>query len=289
LRSQSRLDECQAALEEALKIQRNAFGTHHVLVANTLNSLGMLDFSRQRPADAERYFSEALAIYRERAESDSAPATITANNEAAVLIQLGRYDEAEPLVRHSLEMHLKLVGEQHPFVMSDHNTIAQLEMRQGHFDSAIGHARRAVRIADSASSPAREGAYVHLSFANVLNRAGHPDEALTEADGAIATLERMHAAHDPRMPAARAIRADALLGLGRADEAWALAAGVLELRQQQMPTDDAGLVATHALLARIAAARHKPAEANRHRAAARTLLAGMSPVDPDLARQIERR
>ncbi|MEO5626190.1 MAG: serine/threonine-protein kinase [Dokdonella sp.] len=288
LRGQGRLDECQAALEEALKIQRTAFGEHHVLIANTLNSLGMLDFTRRRPADAERYFHEALAIYRERSESDSAPATATATNEATVLIQLGRYDEAEPLVRHSLDVHLKLVGEQHPFVMSDLNTFAQLEMRRDHFESAIEHARRAVRIADSASSPAREGAYVHLSFANVLNRAGHADEALTEVDGAIAALERMKAADDPRMPAARAVRADALLRLGRVDEAHELAVKVLAERSERMPSDIAGLAATHALLARIADASKRPDDADRERSSAADLLAKMPTPDPDLLRQLRR-
>ncbi|MEO7065204.1 MAG: tetratricopeptide repeat protein [Dokdonella sp.] len=290
LRPQGRLDESQAALEEALKIQRNAFGDHHVLVANTLNSIGMLGFSRRQPESAEPYFREALAIYRERGESDSAPATAVANNEATVLIQLGRYDEAEPLVRHSLEVHLALVGEQHPFVMSDLNTMAQLEMRRERYDSAIEHARRATRIADSASSPAREGAYVHLSFANVLNRAGRSTEALTEVDRAIATLNGLgKGGGDPRMPVALAVRADALLGLGRTDEAQVLAQGVLAQRENSAPKDAAGMAATHALLARIAAAQHKTADEKRERASARTLLASMTTVDPDLARQVERR
>jgi tetratricopeptide (TPR) repeat protein len=286
LRAQGRLDECQAALEEALKIQRAAFGEHHVLIANTLNSLGMLDFTRRRPVDAERYFREALAIYAERGERDSAPATATANNQATALIQLGRYDEAEPLVRRSLDVHLKLVGEQHPFVMSDLNTFAQLEMRRDHFDSAIAHARRAVRIADSASSPAREGAYVHLSFANVLNRAGHADEALAEVDGAIAALERMNASDDLRMPAARAARADALLRLGRIEEAHELADQVMAERGERMPGDITGLAATHALLARIADARKRPADAARERASAASLLAQVPTPDPDLLRQL---
>jgi eukaryotic-like serine/threonine-protein kinase len=288
LRVQGRFDESQAAQEEALKIQRAAFGNNHVLVANTLNSLGMLDFSRRKPASAEPYFREALEIYRERGESDSAPATATANNQATVLIQLGRYAEAEPLARHSLEVHLKLVGEQHPFVMSDLNTLAQLEMRRDNFNTAIGYARRATRVADSPSSPPREGAYVHLSFANVLNRAGKHEEALREVDGAIAALGRIDAS-EPRLVIAQAVRADALLGLGRFDEAHTVAEGVLAQREAQAPGDVAGLIATHALLGRIARARRSNDEAARHHAAAQRLLASERSVDPDLVRQVERR
>ena len=288
LRAQGRLDESQVAQEEALKIQRAAFGDKHVLVANTLNSLGMLDFSRRKPASAEPLFREALAIYRERGESDSAPATATANNEATVLIQLGRYAEAEPLARHSLDVHLKLVGEQHPFVMSDLNTLAQLEMRRDRFDAAVGYARRATQIADSPSSPPREGAYVHLSFANVLNRAGKHDEALSQVDAAIAALTRIDA-NEPRLVVAQAVRADALLGLGRIGEARTIADRVLAQREDKAPNDAPGLIATHALLARIAAAQHKAAEAQRHRMTAKDLLAALPSVDPDLIRQVERR
>ncbi|HQV73225.1 MAG TPA: tetratricopeptide repeat protein [Dokdonella sp.] len=287
LRVQGRFDESQVAQVEALRIQRAAFGDRHVVVALTLNSLGMLDFSRRKPASAEPYFREALSIYRERGEGDSAPAMATANNQATVLIQLGRYSEAEPLATHSLEVHLKRMGEQHPFVMSDLNTLAQLEMRRENFDSAIDYARRARRIADSASSPPREGAYVHLSFANVLNRAGKHEEALREVDGAIAALTSIDA-NEPRLVFAHGVRAEALLGLGRMDEARTLAEAALSQREAQAPNDTAGLVATHALLARIARARNNNAEAGRHRAAAQGLLVSLANVDPDLMRQVER-
>lgn len=288
LRAQGQLDESQTALQEALKIQRAAYGNKHVMVANTLNSLGMLNFSRRKPASAEPYFREALDIYRERGESDSAPATATANNQATVLIQLGRYAEAEPLAQHSLEVHLKRVGEQHPFVMSTLNTLAQLEMRRDRFDVAISYARRATQIADSPSSPPREGAYIHLSFANVLNRAGKHIEALSEVDRAIATLTELDA-NEPRLAIAQAVRADAQLGLGNIDEAKTIADEVLAQRIQKVPDDVAGLIATHALLARIAGAQRNAGEAEGHRKAAKDLLATLPSVDPDLARQVERR
>lgn len=289
LRAQGRLDEAQTVLQEALGIQRKVFGNDHAVVANTLNSVGMLSFSRRQPVEAERSFREAASIYAALGQVDTPPAATTSNNHATALIQLGRYDEAEPLSRHALEVHLKLFGEQHPLVMSDLNSIAQLEMRRDRFDRAIEYGRRAARIADSVVREAREGAYVHLSFANVLNRAGRPAEALSEVDRAIAALERLNASDDSRMPTALAMRADALLGLGRADEAAVLAEQSIDQRRQRLPNDVAGLVAGHALLARIADARRAPSVANRERATARTLLASMTTVDPDLRRQLDRR
>ncbi|MBO9662959.1 serine/threonine-protein kinase [Dokdonella sp.] len=287
-RAQGRLDEAQAAQEEALRIQRAVFGNRHALIANTLNSLGMLEFARRRPVEGEPYFREAVDIYRSLGQADTPSAATTANNLATVLVQLGRYEEAEPLTRHALQIHLDRLGEKHPAVMSDLNSIAQLELRRGNLDSAVEHARRAVAVADSGAAPPREGAYAHLSYANVLNRAGRPADALREVDGAIATLEGL-SADESRLPTARATRADALLGMNRLDEAQALADSVLADYRRRTPNDAGGLAALHALRARIADARHRRADAQRERALAQQIVAGMSAPDPYLLREIARR
>ena len=288
LRAQGRLDETQTALEDALRIQRATFGEQNAMVANTLNSIGMLAFSRRQPAKGEQYFREVLQIYAALGQSDAPPAATAANNLATVLLQLGRYDEAEPLMRQALGTHLKLVGEQHPLVMSDLNTIAQLELRRGRIEAALPEARRAIAIARSDASPAREGAYVRISGATVLARAGQAQEALAEVDAAIAALEGL-AADEPRLPAAHATRAEALLVAGRVDEAQALAARVLADREQRLPRDIGGLASVHALLARIADARHDAAGARRERDAAHRLAGDMPTPDPYLLREIERR
>jgi len=287
-RVQNRLDEAQAALEEALRIQRKTFGDRHPLVANTLNSVGMLAFSRRQPATGERWFREAVSIYRELGQADVPPAATAANNLAVVLVQLGRYDEAEPLMHHALEVHRRMVGDRHPLVMSDLNAIAQLELRRGRIDEAVAHARRAAAIATSDAAPPREGAYVRISFAAVLARAGLAAQALAEADAAIATLEGL-AADEPRLPAARTARAQALLGLGRLDEARALAVQLLAERERAAPGDVAGLAGLHVLLARIADARREATAARNERDAARALVAGMPTPDPYLLAEVERR
>ncbi len=288
LRAQGRLDETQTVLEDALRIQRATFGQRNPLIANTLNSLGMLAFSRREPTVCEARFREAMEIYTEFGLAGTPPAATAANNLATALVQLGRYDEAEPLMRRALDVHLKLVGENHPLVMSDLNTIGQLEMRRGNHASAIEHAKRAVAIVESGATPAREGAYAHLSYANVLNRAGRPQDALAEVDGAIATLEGI-SADEPRLPGARVTRAEALLGIGRVDEARTLAERALAEREQRMPNDAGGLATTHAVIARIADAQHRGADAARERDAARKLAMSMPTPDPYLLREIERR
>ena len=288
LRAQGRLDETRDALVEALRIQRAAYGDRHALVANTLNSIGMLAFSRRLPAEAEPSFREAVDIFHERGMNDVPSAATTANNLATVLVQLGRYDEAEPLMHHALEVHLARVGEQHPAVMSVLNSLSQLDLRRGRLDSALGYGRRALAIADSPASPAREGAYLHISFATLLNRAGHAQEALDVLAPAIQTLHGLDA-DEARLPAARTAEAEALLGLGRIDDARATAERALADRKRLTPGDAAGIAMTHVVLARIADARHRPDEARDQRRRAHALIDGAASPDPYLLAEIDRR
>lgn len=286
LRPQGRYEEARAALEDALRIQRTNFGSVHPMTANTLNSLGMLAFARRRPADGEAAFREAIEIYRKLGQSDTPAAATMSNNLATVLIQQGRYDEAEPLIQHALALHRKAVGERHPIVMSDLNSLSQLEMRRGHSTRSLDYGRRAVDIALSPASPPREGAYVRVSWAIALNHAGQAQQALQEVDAAIATLKGI-AADEPRLPVAQATRAEALLRLGRLDEAHALATTVLAEREQHAPDDATMRARLHALLAHIADARGQGATARREREAARRLVATMTPPDPFLMAEIE--
>ncbi len=288
LRSRGRLEETQGTLEEALRIQRTVFGDHHAIVANTLNSLGMLDFTRRRPADAEARFREAIAIYRELALSDTPQAATAANNLATVLTQLGRYDEAEPLMRGALDVHLKTLGEQHPAVMSDLNSLGQLEMRRGHLEAAVDYARRSVAIVDAGAAPPRAGAYTRVSYANVLAHAGRFEAALEQVERAIAVLEGI----DPsewRLPIAHEVRADALLGLGRNTDARAAAERALEQRERLLGTDVEGLALSHALVARVAAASGDNATVLRERGQVSRLVATVTAPSPYLLRELSRR
>lgn len=287
LRQQARLDDADAALEEALRIQRQVFGERHPVVANTLNSLGMLEFARRHPAEAEARFREALSIWNALDQGDTPGAATTANNLASVLLQSGRYDEAEPLSQHALDVHLKLLGEHHPVVMSDLNSLAQLELRRGKLARALAYSERAIAIVDAGAVAAREGAYVRLAWANLLAHAARSDEALTQIDKVIAALGAIDA-NEPRLTLASAVRADALLGLQRFDEAEALAREVLARRKQAEPSDPASIALAHALLARIARARHDLVGERRERADVQAQLTRIAHPDAFLLDEIER-
>ena len=285
LRQLGRLDEARAALEESLAIQRRVFGNRHNTNANTLNSLGILALTQLRFADAEKYLREALTIHDELGSGDSAPAATISTSLGVCLTRQGKYEEAGVLLERAATLSRKHLGEHHPAIFSVENARAQLAVRRGDFAGAEAHARASVAIGDAAFPPSRETAAAHLTLASALLRGGKPDEALAESRAAAATLESVGAGSDPRVLYALAMQADALITLGQANEALPLAQRVL---RERSAGDPGGRIAAHALMARLALAQHRPADAKHERDAARSLLATMTNPDPELALDIAR-
>lgn len=285
LRQLGRLDESQAALEQALAVQRKVYGENHVQVAGTLNSLSILVATRQQYAQAETYARAALAIYAAIGLGRTVNTATLTTNLAVALTRQGKLAEARPLLEDALAVHREILGENHPAVFSDENAFAQLAMREGDVVAAEAHARKAVAIGAAMFKPGRETAAVQLTLANALLRAGRADEALTEIRGALGTLDAIGATNDPRLLFGLALQADALIDLGRIDEAAPLAERVL---RERAATDIPNRVAAHALMARLALARQRPADAARERAAARELVAGIVNPDPELVADIAR-
>jgi tetratricopeptide (TPR) repeat protein/predicted Ser/Thr protein kinase len=284
LRQQGRLDEAELALEEGLAIQRKALGDRNGDVSNSLNSLGIIAAMRGRIGLAERYLSEALSIQREVGQGDTSASATIAANLGGMLMRLGRYDEAEDMLGAALAYHRATLGDRHPAIVNDENTLAQLALRRGDLVRAQAHARRATEMVDVVFAPGRESASIHLVFASTLLRARILDEALLEVRKADAMLVSV-APTAPRNLQALAIEADILIALGRLDEAAPLVAQVMSGRQG---SDASARIGAHALRARLATAQGRPGDARRDRAAARVLLAQVVDVDPELAADIDR-
>lgn len=285
LRQQGRSDEAQAAFTEALAIQRATFGERHAQVANTLNSLGILEASRGNTAVAAEHLGEALATMRALGQGDTTVAATMATNLASVLMRLGRHDEAEPLLSAASERYRAIFGERHPAIVSNENVQAQLALRRDRFDDALAHARIAADMADAVFAPGRERAAIHVTLANVLQRAGRPDEALAECALVQAMLTAIDARDDLRMTQAEQIAADALIALGRLDEARLRVEAIERARKDAEPALRIGVLA---LRARLDTALGQTAQAQRERAAATTLLGTIEHADPELAREIGR-
>lgn len=287
LRQQGRLDEAETALDHALEIQRQALGAQHPDTANTLNSLGLLAMSQQHFVVAEARLGESFAIFRTN-HLETTPAAITiSNNWGVVLMRLGRYDQAEPLMRNALEKHRAQVGDEHPLVMSDLNALSQLARRRGNTAEAVEHARKALIIAEAKLGKSRDSESIRNTLASALLANGQASAAQATYQQALDALHALNADTDPRYAQALFGLAKTYLALGKTDQAQRLAQQVLQLRRDHFASDNGGLAATQALLARIAYARGNRAAAQAAHAEAQTLLAAWQEPDPEVAQEIK--
>jgi tetratricopeptide (TPR) repeat protein len=68
------------------------------------------------------------------------------NNLAGLLRAQGKYDEAEPLCRQSLEILRKVLGEEHPNFAGSLNNLAAVLRAQGKYDEAEPLYRQSLAI-----------------------------------------------------------------------------------------------------------------------------------------------
>jgi tetratricopeptide (TPR) repeat protein len=119
---------------------------------------------------AERYYSKAAAI------EDENPFYLNAH--AGILWKMGRYPEAELLLRQSLAIDEKALSPEHPNVAIRLNNLALLLSEQGNYDDAEPLCRRSVAIGEKALGPNHPDVATWLNnLALLLKTQGKYDEA----------------------------------------------------------------------------------------------------------------
>ena len=120
--------------------------------------------------ESERYYRKAAAI------DDENP--IYLNAHAIMLNMLGRYAEAEPLLRRALAIFEKALGPDHPSVATSLNNLARLLQNQGKYGEAEPLYRRALAINEKAFGPDRPVVAANLNhLASLLEARGKCGEA----------------------------------------------------------------------------------------------------------------
>ncbi len=111
LESKGRLEEAEQPLAEAYAMKRRLYTLPHRSLVETANNLGRLYRAREQYAQAERFFQQALADARQL--EDSLLVAIVARNLGGMLVDLERFDEAEPLLVDSHDRIRALKGSEH--------------------------------------------------------------------------------------------------------------------------------------------------------------------------------
>jgi serine/threonine protein kinase/tetratricopeptide (TPR) repeat protein len=166
LRDQGRVDEAAAALDAALAIARPALGSEHQLVAIYSSNLAAVQLARRQPEAAEALLRDALRIRSRAAQlvpnrrrifpEDDWSVGATKSLLGAALTALGRYDEAETMLRearHDLDAMTPPPGREIEIVAA---RLAELSTARGtpaRAADATGRGRRRAPTTRIPSSP----------------------------------------------------------------------------------------------------------------------------------------
>jgi tetratricopeptide (TPR) repeat protein len=85
---------------------------------------------------AEPWYTDCLAVARERLGEAHPDVATSLNNLAELYRSQGRYGEAKPLYQEALALYKQLLGEAHPDVATSLNNLAELYRSQGRYGEA---------------------------------------------------------------------------------------------------------------------------------------------------------
>ncbi len=203
-------DEFDAVLAEARQ-RKNRW-----LTAAALNDLGIVAFEQGDMAAADRNWEIAAAHFDTLAlrNADAGSAINTRINRAHALIELGRLDEAEAMLRR-----LENLSDQLPNPAIRHGVLAEIGVLQARAGRVAEAERtlRAVRAATSSyDAQAEEGATIELSA--ILRTTGRPAAAEALIDSLLVPARRARMTPD-NIGAALMERSAARRALGKHSEA----------------------------------------------------------------------
>lgn len=214
-----------------------------------LPGVGAVENSIGVRAYAEGRWDASVAAYRRaedafRRAGNDVQAALVAGNIGEVLVSQGRFDEAEPVLREAARV-LRAHGAVSPALFAEIQ-LGRLQLGRGDIESAVvtlAHARDEGTALGSRADSLEAG--IHL--ARATTRRGEPRrslEILEDEQAGAADLAEFFAA------ALALARAEALVGLGRLEEAGAVVtAGLASADEHDAPYDRAQLLLVDAEIA----------------------------------------
>ncbi|MCP4245672.1 MAG: tetratricopeptide repeat protein [bacterium] len=127
-------EEAEVLHREALAMRRRLFGDEHASVAISLNYLALVRRALEDHVEAERYYREALEVCH---TTDNAVLLVdTLNNLVSLLQEVNRLDEAEPLLRESLEIRRESMPDDHLSILNTKSILGGSLAALGRHDEA---------------------------------------------------------------------------------------------------------------------------------------------------------
>jgi CHAT domain-containing protein/tetratricopeptide (TPR) repeat protein len=192
---QGRYADAEPLARRALAIEEAAFGPSHPNLVSRLNNLADIYRLEGRYGDAEALYARAIAV-AEQSGNDNFVRSIL-NNLAWLYWVQGRYGEAEPLYLRSLSIAERLLGADHPDLLTHLHNFAALHRVQGRTSDAETLLKRALTIGEKAGGNHPHFAKALNNLALVYQEQGRYPEAQDLFERALATADKALGADHP--------------------------------------------------------------------------------------------
>lgn len=189
IRKRGRLEEAAARAEATLEWAATALPADDPLIAEVLNSLGVVYKFQGHFAKAEAVYQRALRIL-EGGEPDPNPVATLMHNLGGLAHSRGDFAAGEPLARRAVELREAAYGRSHPTVAADIEAWGALLEGLGQLPQAERAYAEALATFESTLGPASlEVASAASALASVHQSLGRREEALAGYERARAIRE----------------------------------------------------------------------------------------------------
>jgi len=251
----------------ALTLAQKVFGEEHLVVAGTLNDLGLaLDYVAMKQtsnyAESEASLTKATTLMRRLLPAPHPDLAESIHNLAHVIADQGRSAEAELLWTEALAMRRKLFGNEHPGVADTLVYLAQMHRMQGRLSEA--EATHAAALAMRRRLFGNEHPDVAHSLSHLSSLywvQGDPTKAETAVREALAIQRKFLSADHHHMRDSVQKLGQWLQSQGKWNEAETLLREALAVSKQQLGDVHPEVASTQGRLASVLRARGELAEA----------------------------
>lgn len=167
-------------LREALEYSSAFTGKDRVFVAMIYNDLSNEAGYRGDDSEREHYLRASLDEYNKLPPGVYVEKATTLSNLGALLMNKGRFSEAEPLVREGLGLRLTILGNAHAGTAGAYYRLSDLLYREGKYADAERAAQDAIDVFRRALTNPQDNvlfANPILEMGSILDKLGNPREA----------------------------------------------------------------------------------------------------------------
>jgi tetratricopeptide (TPR) repeat protein len=251
--------EAEQTAKRCLRMLEQAFGTQHIRVADTYNTLGEICRAQWAPKEATDYYQSALAILANLPGSEYLRSVVL-SNQGAARVQEGCYKDAYDLLKQSLE--IAETRPEDPSFVTVLPTLGEVCRRLGRLHEADGHLQRGLDIAQKRLGHDHNAVSVILHQLAILRK--HQGDLRAAEEYALRSLsitEEVLGPDHPEIASSLLNVASIYVEIGSLEQAIPHCRRAVELLQEAFPAGNGSTVNALSALADFHSRRKEYSEA----------------------------